>query len=53
MSHECTAMLKENHKMMKSTDAWIKIILKVSDVTTWDFTTITATNSIISSFKKH
>ena len=38
---------------MKSTHAWIKIIMKVSDVTTWDFTTITATNSIISLLKRH
>ncbi len=53
MNHECAAMLKESCKMMKSTDAWVKIIMKVNDVTTWDFTTITATNSIISLFKKH
>ncbi len=53
MSRECTAMLKENHKMMKLTDDWVKIITKVSDVTTWDFTTITATNSIISLLKRH
>ena len=39
--------------MMKSTDAQIKIISKVSDVTTWDFTTITATNSIVSLLKRH
>ena len=38
---------------MKLTDAWVKIITKVSDVTTWNFTTITATNSIISLLKKH
>ncbi len=53
MSCECAAMLKESHKMMKLTDAWVKIITKVSDVTTWDFTTITAINSIISLLKKH
>ena len=46
-------MLKESHKMMKSTDAQVKIITKVSDVTTWDFTTITTTNSIISLLKRH
>jgi len=34
MNHECTAMFKESHKMMKSTDAQVKIIMKVSDVTT-------------------
>ncbi len=34
MNHECAIMLKESHKMMKLTDAWIKIIMKVSDVTT-------------------
>ncbi len=33
MSRECAVMLKESHKMMKLTDAWIKIIAKVSDVT--------------------
>ncbi len=38
---------------MKLTDAWVKIITKVSDVTTWDFTTIIATNSIISLLKRH
>ncbi len=53
MSYECAAMFKESCKMMKSTDAWIKIIMKVSDVITWDFTTITAINSIISLLKKH
>ncbi len=53
MSRECAAMLKESCKMMKLTDAQIKIIMKVSDVTTWDFTTITATNSIISLLKRH
>ncbi len=35
MSRECAAMLKESRKMMKSTDDWVKIIIKVSDVTTW------------------
>jgi len=34
MSRECTATLKENCKMMKSTDAQVKIITKVSNVTT-------------------
>ena len=34
MSCECAVMLKESHKMMKSTDAQVKIIMKVSDVTT-------------------
>jgi len=34
MNCEYAAMFKENHKMMKSTDAQIKIITKVSDVTT-------------------
>ncbi len=53
MSHECTATLKESRKMMKLTDDWVKIITKVSDVTTWSFTTITATNSIISLLKRH
>jgi len=53
MSRECTATLKESCKMMKLTDAQVKIIMKVSDVTTWDFTTITATNSIISLLKRH
>ncbi len=53
MNHEHAMMLKESCKMMKSIDAWIKIIMKVSDVTTWDFTTITAINNIISLFKKH
>ncbi len=53
MSCECAATLKESCKMMKLTDAQIKIIIKVSDVTTWDFTTITATNSIISLLKRH
>ncbi len=33
MSRECAAMLKENYKMMKSTDDQVKIIMKVSDVT--------------------
>ncbi len=27
--------------------------MKVSDVTTWNFTTITVTNNIISLFKRH
>ncbi len=53
MSHECAVMLKKNHKMMKSIDDWVKIIMKVSDVTTWSFTTITVINSIISLLKKH
>jgi len=34
MSCECAATLKESCKMMKLTDAQIKIIMKVSDVTT-------------------
>ncbi len=38
---------------MKSTDDQVKIIMKVSDVTTWSFTTITATNSIINLLKRH
>ena len=38
---------------MKLTDDQVKIIIKVSDVTTWDFTTITATNSIISLLKRY
>ncbi len=33
MNHECAATLKESYKMMKSTDAQVKIIAKVSDVT--------------------
>ncbi len=33
MSCEHAAMLKESHKIMKLTDAWVKIIVKVSDVT--------------------
>jgi len=33
MSRERAATLKENHKMMKLTDAQVKIIMKVSDVT--------------------
>ncbi len=33
MSRERAATLKESHKMMKLTDAQIKIIAKVSDVT--------------------
>ncbi len=53
MSCECAVTLKKNHKMIKLIDAWVKIIMKVSDVTTWDFTTIIATNSIISLLKKH
>ncbi len=53
MSHEHAATLKESHKMMKLTDDQIKIIMQVSNVTTWSFTTITATNSIISLLKKH
>jgi len=53
MSCEHAMMLKENHKMMKLIDAQVKIIMKVSDVTTWDFTTITATNSIINLFKRY
>ncbi len=53
MNYEHTAMLKESCKMMKSTDDQVKIIMKVSDVTTWDFTTIIVTNSIISLFKRH
>ncbi len=51
MSRECAAMLKENHKIMKLIDDRVKIITKVSDVTTWSFTTITATNNIISLLK--
>ncbi len=53
MSRECAVMLKKNHKMIKLIDDWVKIITKVSDVTTWSFMTITATNSIISLLKKH
>ncbi len=53
MSCKCAATLKESCKIMKSTDAWVKIITKVSDVTTWDFTTITMINSIISLLKRH
>ncbi len=53
MSRERAATLKESRKMMKSTDDWVKIIMKVSDVTTWSFTTITAINSIISLLKRH
>jgi hypothetical protein len=53
MSCEYAATLKESCEMMKSTDDQVKIIIKVSDVTTWDFTTITATNSIISLLKRH
>jgi hypothetical protein len=53
MSRERAATLKESCKMMKLTDAQVKIITKVSDVTTWDFTTISATNSIISLLKRH
>ncbi len=53
MSREHAVMLKESRKMMKLTDAQVKIITKVSDVTTWDFTTITATNSIISLLKRY
>ncbi len=53
MSCECAATLKESCKIMKSTDDQVKIITKVSDVTTWSFTTITATNSIISLLKRH
>ena len=34
MNYEHTAMLKESCKMMKSTDDQVKIIMKVSDVTT-------------------
>ncbi len=52
MSHECTVMLKESCKMMKLIDDQVKIIIKVSDVTTWNFTTITVTNNIISLLKK-
>ena len=33
MNYECTVMLKESCKMMKLTDAWVKIIMKVSDIT--------------------
>ncbi len=53
MSHEYAVTFKKNHKMMKSTDDWVKIIMKVSDITTWSFTTITVANSIISLFKRH
>ncbi len=53
MNCECATTLKESRKMMKSTDAQVKIIMKVSDVTTWDFTTIIATNSIISLLNRH
>ncbi len=53
MSCECAAALKESRKMMKLTDDQVKIIMKVSDITTWSFTTITATNSIISLLKRH
>ena len=53
MSHECTATLKESRKMIKLTDDWVKIITKVSDITTWSFMIITATNSIISLLKRH
>ncbi len=34
MSRERAAMLKESYKMMKLTDDRVKIITKVSDVTT-------------------
>ncbi len=34
MNHECAATLKESRKMMKSIDDRVKIITKVSDVTT-------------------
>jgi len=34
MNCECATTLKESRKMMKSTDAQVKIIMKVSDVTT-------------------
>ncbi len=53
MNCEHAMMLKESCKMMKLIDDWIKIIMKVSDVTTWDFMTITAINNIISLLKKH
>ncbi len=53
MSRECAVTLKESRKIMKLTDDWIKIITKVSDVTTWSFTTITVINSIISLLKRH
>ena len=52
MSRECTATFKESCKMMKLIDAWVKIITKVSDITTWDFMIIIAINSIISLLKK-
>ena len=53
MSREYAATLKESRKMIKLTDDWVKIITKVSDVTTWSFMIITATNSIISLLKRH
>ncbi len=53
MSHERAATLKESCKMIKSIDDQVKIIMKVSDVTTWSFTTITTTNNIISLLKRH
>ena len=53
MSRERAVTLKESRKMMKLTDAQVKIITKVSDVITWDFTTITTTNSIISLLKRY
>ncbi len=53
MSRECAVTLKESRKMMKLTDDQVKIIMKVSDITTWSFMIITAINSIISLLKKH
>ena len=34
MSRECAVMLKESCKMMKLTDDQVKIVTKVSDITT-------------------
>ncbi len=53
MNHEHAVTFKKSCKMIKLTNDWVKIIMKVSDVTTWDFTTITATNSIVNLLKKH
>ncbi len=53
MSRECAMTLKESRKMMKLTDDQVKIIMKVSNITTWSFMIITAINSIISLLKRH
>jgi hypothetical protein len=34
MNRECAVTLKESRKMMKLTDDQVKIIMKVSDITT-------------------